>query len=221
MGMITGMRVGETHLALRDQVLSELRARIVNGVYPPGCRVTEERLGADLGVSRSPVREALRVLVAEGFVESQPRRGAVVAKPARGAVQDLLLVRERIETLAAGLAAQRATPDDIAGLREILERAKAAEEAQDFDALAVLNSEFHGAVIVAARNSWLDTLAGPLYEQVRWVFRASAADRAPHSWDEHLDLMQAIVDGDAERAEQAASAHVQAAKEAAAQILDD
>ena len=78
---VTRSSIGDRHLSLRDQVLAELRRRIIAADYRPGERLTEDRLAEDFGVSRNPVREALRVVEAEGFVELQPRRGAVVASP--------------------------------------------------------------------------------------------------------------------------------------------
>src|ERR1035437_6477949 len=75
------MTIGSQHLALRDQVLAELRQRIVNGDYPPGERLTEDRLAADFGVSHNPVREALRIVQAEGLVTITPRPRAVGRTP--------------------------------------------------------------------------------------------------------------------------------------------
>src|SRR3954465_11647259 len=109
--------IGAQHLGLRDQVLSELRQRIVNGDYPPGQRLTEERLAADFGVSRNPVREALRIVEADGAVTMMPRRGAGVATPDASPVADLFAVRSSLETVAARMAAERATPQDVAALR--------------------------------------------------------------------------------------------------------
>jgi DNA-binding GntR family transcriptional regulator len=139
--------IGSDHLALREQVLAELRRRIVDGDYAQGERLTENRLADDFGVSRNPVREALRVVETEGFVQILPRRGAVVATIDETAVRDLFAVRVQLETLAAGLAAERATEQDVARLRALLDQASAATEAKDFDRVAELNSALHLAVI--------------------------------------------------------------------------
>ena len=85
--------IGGQHQPLRDQVLVALRQRIVNGDYPPGERLTEDRLAEDFGVSRNPVREALRVVQAEGFVNVVPRRGAFVALPDASTIWDLFAMR--------------------------------------------------------------------------------------------------------------------------------
>ncbi len=207
--------IGADHIALREQVLAELRRRIVDGEYHEGERLTETRLADDFGVSRNPVREALRVVEAEGFVHILPRRGAVVATLDETAVRDLFAVRQQLETLAAGLAAERATPQGIATLRRLVEEANAAAKAEDFDQVAELNSEFHRAVIEVSGNRWLHSISAAMYHHVHWVFRVGAAQRAPHSTEEHMRLVEAIEAGDAAAASTAARLHVEAAAKAA------
>jgi DNA-binding GntR family transcriptional regulator len=207
--------IGADHVALREQVLLELRRRIVDGEYGQGERLTETRLADDFGVSRNPVREALRVVEAEGFVQILPRRGAVVATLDETAVRDLFAVRQQLETLAAGLAAERATAEDVAMLRRLVADANKATEAEDFDQVAELNSAFHRAVIEVSGNRWLHSISAALYHHVHWVFRVGAAQRAPHSSEEHVRLLEAIAAGDAEAATTAAHLHVEAAAKAA------
>ncbi|HZX02614.1 GntR family transcriptional regulator [Kribbella sp.] len=207
--------VGADHVALREQVLTELRRRIVDGEYLEGERLTETRVADDFGVSRNPVREALRVVEAEGFVEILPRRGAVVATLDQTAVRDLFAVREQLETLAAGLAAERAQPPGIAALRTLIHQAAAATTAGDLDRVAELNSAFHRTVIDLSANRWLQSMSAPMYHHVHRVFRTGAAHRAPHSLDEHTRLVDAIEAGDSEEATKAARLHVQAAAKAA------
>ena len=214
-GAATIRTIGADHVALREQVLVELRRRIVDGEYREGERLTETRLADDFGVSRNPVREALRVVEAEGFVQILPRRGAVVATLDETAVRDLFAVRQQLETLAAGLAAERATPQGIAQLRDLIEQAAAATKAKDFDRVAELNSAFHRAVIEVSGNRWLHSISAAMYHHVHWVFRVGAAQRAPHSSEEHVRLVDAIEAGDAEAASTAARRHVEAAAQAA------
>ena len=207
--------IGTAHLGLRDQVLAELRRRIVDGVYPPGERLTEDRLAADFGVSRNPVREALRIAEADGLVVTAPRRGAVVATPDVGAVADLFAVRSRLEPLAARVAAERADAHDVTDLRALLDQAREATDAGDLSRVAELNSALHMRVIDITGNRWLSTLSAAIYLHVHWIFRVSASYRAVHSWQEHIRLVDAIADGDPDEAEMAALAHVDAAAEAA------
>jgi len=215
-----GDTIGALDVPLRDQVLIALRQRIVNGDYAPGERLTEDRLAEDFGVSRNPVREALRVVQAEGFVVMVPRRGAVVASPDATTIADMFAVRQRLETLAARLAAERATAADVAALRQLLDAARQATDNVDFTRVAQLNSELHLKVMEISGNRWLSTMASALYLHVQWVFRIGAADRAPHSWVEHIRLVDAIEAGDPDAAEAAAMAHVHAASDAALDSLE-
>src|SRR5438874_11414386 len=123
--------IGAGHRPLRDKVVDELRRRIIDGVYEPGDRLTEERLADDFGVSRNPVREAIRVLEAEGFLRAQPRRGDVVAQMSVQDVEDLFDVRMSLEELAARLAAQRRGPDDSEVLNKLLTRAQTTRRIAD------------------------------------------------------------------------------------------
>ena len=211
--------IGGRHVPLRDQVLTALRKAIVNGDYAPGERLTEDRLADDFGVSRNPVREALRVVEAEGFVTIVPRRGAFVTVPDDSMIADMFAARERLETLAARLAAERATRADIAALRCLLAAARDATDRAEFSKVAELNSDLHLLVVSIGGNKWLSSIATGLYLQVHWIFRLGAAHRAPHSWVEHIRLVDAIEAGDGDEAEEAAKAHVHAASVAALTIL--
>lgn len=213
------MKIGDSQLALRDRVLDELRERILNGTYAPGERLTEERVANDFGVSRSPVREALRVISTEGLVRINPRRGAEVATPDPVATRDLLSVRARLEPLAARLAAGRATAADIAALRTLLDRSRRATEEGDLAAVTDLNSAFHMEVVRIADNAWLSAFSRRMYLHVQWVFRLSADHRAQPSWREHIAIVDAIEAGDADGAESLAAIHVQAASAAAGAVI--
>lgn len=216
-----GDTIGSQHLALREQVLTELRSRIVDGDYPPGERLTEDRLAADFGVSRNPVREALRIVEADGLVTMIPRRGAVVATPDASTVADLFAVRSSLETVAARMAAERATPQDVADLRSLLDAARLATEQDDLSRVAQLNSSLHMRVIEISGNRWLASISQALYLHVHWIFRIGAAHRAPHSWQEHIRLVDAIEAGNPDDAEAAAQGHVAAAAHAALANLDE
>jgi len=207
--------IGAQHLTLRDQVLAELRRRIVEAEYRPGERLREDRLAQDFGVSRNPVREALRVVESEGFVQVEPRRGAVVATPDERTMQDLFDVRALLEPLAARYAAERATPADLVALRGLLEAARAATEAGDYPRVAELNTALHGRVAELSGNRWLVQFSTAIYRHVQWVFRLGVAVRAVHSWQEHVRLVEALEANDPDAAERAASDHVDAARHAA------
>ena len=204
------VKLGGGHRPLRDRVADELRRQIINGEYEAGHRLTEERLAEDFGVSRNPVREAIRVLEAEGFLIVQPRRSALVASVAVRDMEDLFEVRLSLEMLAARLAAQRADGDDT------LERLIAeAREASDEAVLATLNTRFHATVCALSGNTLLTGLMERLYHRMQWVYRQNVRERATHSWAEHERLAKAIKAGDADAAANAAREHVLAARASA------
>lgn len=207
--------IGEDHRPLRDKVVEELRRRIVNGVYAPGDRLTEDRLAEAFGVSRNPVREAIRVLESEGFVVAQPRRGAVVATLSAQDVQDLFDVRLALEPLAAQLAAQRAGRATAEALRQITGAAEAAAAAGQLDRVAELNTRFHATICGYSGNVLLRSMTEKLHARLQWVYRQSAADRFSHSWAEHEGLVAAIQAGDGEKAAAEAAHHVLNAQAAA------
>lgn len=105
----------------------EIRERIINGEYAPGARIIEREIAAELGVSRIPIRESLRMLEMEGFVEVLPRKGVVVKQLSQNDVVKLFEVREALAVLAVRLAASNASDADITRLRKLLERAEKAD----------------------------------------------------------------------------------------------
>lgn len=206
------MTLGSVHQPLRSLVRDELRQLVITGELAPGSRLVEDRLAERLGVSRNPVREALQALAGEGFVELSPRRGAVVARVTRQQAEDLFAVRASLEGLAGRLAARNAGPAGVARLSAVLEKAREATEAGDLDRVAALNSDFHSCVVQLGGNDYLAMLVAPMARRVQWVFRASAAQRGPHSWSEHEGLVLAISAGDEDYAAVLAVAHVRAAR---------
>jgi DNA-binding GntR family transcriptional regulator len=204
--------IGTAHQPLRSLVRDEVRRLVITGELAPGTRIVEDRLAERLGVSRNPVREALQALAGEGFVDLLPRRGAVVAQITAEEAEDLFDVRGALEPLAARLAARRADDEGVARLREVLSLARKATDESALDLLASYNTDFHSLVVELSGNDYLGLLVAPMARRVQWVFRTSAATRAPHSWTEHEELMRAIASGDEEYAEAVARSHVAAAR---------
>lgn len=206
------MTIGTSHQPLRTLVCDELRRMVITGELAPGSRLVEDRLAAQLGVSRNPVREALQTLAAEGFVTLTPRRGAMVAQVSAAQAEELFDVRMALESLAARTAARRAGPADVARLQDVLDRAAEATRLDELDLLAALNTEFHHEVVTSGGNGYLGLLVSPMARRIQWVFRASAPQRALASWHEHEAVLRAIAAGDEESAAVLASAHVAAAR---------
>lgn len=215
------MSIGTVHQPLRSIVCDELRRLVTTGQLAPGTRLVEDRLAERLGVSRNPVREALQTLASEGFVELLPRRGAVVAQITPAQAEDLFDVRTALEPLAARLAARRRDEEGLERLRGVLHRAREATDAQDLDLLASYNTDFHSLVVQLSGNDYLRLLVAPMARRVQWVFRTSAATRAPHSWTEHEELLRAIADGDEEYADAVARAHVAAARASYRRVTEE
>jgi DNA-binding GntR family transcriptional regulator len=140
---------------LADQVKDRLLQDILAGHYPPDSRIVETRVARELGVSQAPVREALRGLEATGVVEIEPFRGARVRRPTAHELLEAFTVRAEMESFGAGLAVDRITEQDLAGLSDLLEEMRRAARAGDRHALAIADAAFHAAVIGMARNATL------------------------------------------------------------------
>lgn len=203
--------VGSRHRLLASAVLDELRAAIIAGDYPPGQRLVEEEIAARLDVSRNPIREALRVLAAEGFVELEPRRGARVAVIDQRRAVELFELRGPLEGLVARLAARRASAADVAGLRRVIAAADDAIGGGHLELLPALNSEFHGRLAAAAANELLAETLAHLSDVIRWVYAARIVDRAEQSWREHAGIVDAVASRDEDAAERLGRAHIVAA----------
>jgi DNA-binding GntR family transcriptional regulator len=204
--------LGSNHLPLRDVVTAELRRLILQGDLVPGERLVEDRLAERLGVSRNPVREAIRVLAAEGFVEVTPRRGAAVSRLSPEEAEELFDVRVALEGLSARLATRKITPAGATRLRDLLDAAHRAMDEGRFAEVSDLNTTFHATIAELAGNAYLGLVVGPMLRRAQWVFQRTARFRAPHSWVEHLTLYEAIAAGDEGAAEARAVAHVEAAR---------
>ncbi|MET3805556.1 DNA-binding GntR family transcriptional regulator [Nakamurella sp. UYEF19] len=204
--------LGSSHLPLREVVAAEMRRMILGGELLPGERLIEDRLAERLDVSRNPIREAMRVLSTEGFLEVTARRGAFVASMSAQEAENLFDVRLALEPLSARLASVQITKVGIKRLEEIQSRAKKAYAKTDLDALADLNTEFHTCVFELSENTYLAGIGAPMVKRSQWLFRHSASDRAPQSWAEHQGLIHAIASGDGDLSETEARRHVLAAR---------
>jgi len=201
---------------LSKLVSERIRGQILDGSRKPGERLIEDRLSIELGVSRVPVREALRGLSAEGLVLISPRRGASVAEITPQVVAELVEVRALLEGLNARLAAQRHDPAIMAQLSETLEHGNAAAKTGSADELARLNAEFHERLTEASRNSVLAETMRSLRERTGLAFKINGRRRARDDWQEHSGILQAVIEGDEELAALLATRHVQNAAAAVA-----
>lgn len=202
------MTVGGQHRTLRELVADSILERIMRGDLPPGTRLYEDRLAAELGVSRNPVRESIRALEATGLVEVIPRRGAYVADVDHADLVQLLDVRSVLEARAAELAATRVTDDDIAELDRCIAEGIDASRRDDLLRAAECHRDFHLAVERASGNRYIGETAGPLRHRTELVFSMLADFRSTLSWEEHRRLRDAIVAGDTSLARARALEHM-------------
>jgi DNA-binding GntR family transcriptional regulator len=207
--------LGAAHPSLSQRVAEELRRAILTNRRRPGDRLIEETLSEELGVSRVPIREALRALAAEGLVDVQPRRGASVAEISNEVARDLVEVRATLEGLNARLAARHHDPAIVEQLRRVLGEGNRAAKSKNVDDLVRLNGEFHDGLAEAGRNTILWDIMRTLRERTSLVFAVNTARRAQQDWDEHSKILAAVIDGDEELAAMLATRHVHRAAEAA------
>ncbi|WP_128377779.1 GntR family transcriptional regulator [Streptomyces cavernae] len=194
--------------AVRERVLVELRQDIIAGRLRPGDRLVERELAERFGVSRVPVREAIRALVGEGFVHFETPRRTVVRRLTPTDVKELFELREALEVYATGLAAARATPQALADLSMLLEEAAAATAVGDAEAITDINTRFHDRILAMAGNGLLISVMDPVDGRLRWLTRRN--EEWPQLLAEHRELYEAIASGDPDKARAHALAHVQA-----------
>ncbi|BEP12706.1 GntR family transcriptional regulator [Acidothermaceae bacterium B102] len=193
---------------------SAIRDRVIRGQYPPGHRLTEDDLAEQYGVSRIPVREALRLLEGEGFVRVIPYTGTFVAELTAQDAADLLEIRGVLEPLAAARAAETRTNVHLDGLREILSEGYTALAKEDLELLAELNTRFHTVLTEASGNVTLNQIIGTLRHKITWVYSVELPRRAADSWAEHRLIINALERGDADSARALMVAHVRSAQAA-------
>lgn len=204
----TTPQLGAAHRALFFQIYEALRDRIHQGDLRPGDRLVEDRLAADFGVSRNPVREAIRMLSADGLVELNARRGVYVAVPDPVKIQELVEIRAVLEGHNARLAARRGNPKLLAAVSRILERGQKALASEKTGQLGRLNEEFHAALAKASENESLCEMLGSVRLRSSLGFAMGDPAVQAQSWREHAGILQAILDGDEDGAETLSRNHV-------------
>lgn len=199
--------------SLADQVFDRLENDILTGVYPRGSVLTEMKLCQELGVSRTPIREALRRLEQEHLIESHSR-GLVVIGITRQDAMLIYEVRKRIEGLAAGVCAAKITDDQLAQMRDIIDLQEFYAQKQDSEKVRMLDNQFHEAVYRASGSAVLYDTLMPLHRKIQKYRKASLAvrSRAKESSREHRHVFDAIAARDPKAAEQAMLDHVASAQ---------
>lgn len=198
-----------------ERVYASLRSGILDGTYPQGARLGEVELAEALGVSRTPVREALRRLGSEGLVETLPNKGARVRTWNGKELDDIFDLRALLEGHAAALAATAISEDTLTTMASLLARMEAATNGQpDYDLIADLNGQFHTAVVTASGNALLPGVALSFVHVpiVVRTFRRYSPDRLRQSMRQHRELLEALTRHDAIWAEAAMRVHILSAR---------
>lgn len=221
-------------LPLPKRVHLALRARLLDGSLSPGTRLDYKQLAIELGVSTTPVREAVTQLASEGFVELIPRLGAVVRSLTRNSALEFYEVREAVETFAAMKAAERISPRHLETLRQHFESmqklssetaARGSNQLTDSDLIAFLDSDlaFHKTILFAARNPALARTVEESHIQSRIFY----ADRGVHdtvrltrACKQHGNILDALEKNDGLAAAEAMRAHIRSSLEATLDYLE-
>ncbi|MFI0777209.1 GntR family transcriptional regulator [Streptomyces sp. NPDC021212] len=213
-------------------VCAAIRDDIISGACPPGSRLTEELLARRYGVSRVPVREALRTLESEGFVTTRRHAGACVAQPSEKEAADVLDIRALLEPLGAARAAQRRTEGHLKVLRGLVRLGQERAERGRLGELRSLGDWFHETLAQASGSPSLAGLLVQLRRKTAWVYAVDPARqaargaqavqgapgptggadpsvRAVESWAEHGAIVDAVARGDADRARELVAAHTE------------
>ncbi|MGW5341855.1 GntR family transcriptional regulator [Streptomyces sp. NPDC004050] len=190
-------------------VCTAIRDDIVSGAFEPGGRLTEEVLARRYGVSRVPVREALRTLESEGFVNTRRHAGACVAEPTEQEAADLLELRMLLEPLAASRAARRRTEGHLKVLRGLVRLGQERARQGRGEDLRALGSWFHETLAQASASPGLIALLAQMRHKVAWMYVVQAPARPVECWAEHGAIVDAVARGDAERAKALTALHAE------------
>lgn len=197
-------------LPLRDVVFNTLRRAILTGELKPGERLMEIHLANRLGVSRTPIREAIRKLELEGLVTMIPRRGAEVAQITKKSLQDVLEVRRALDALCAELACDRITPEGKVSLKKACDSFEEATKTGDVVTIAEADVALHDIIVQATGNQRLIQLINNLSEQMYRYRFEYIKDESGHEnlVNEHRMIYESIMNGDREKAAAAARLHI-------------
>ncbi|MBO6209151.1 MAG: GntR family transcriptional regulator [Schwartzia sp.] len=201
----------DSYQPLREVVCETLRDAVRRGILQPGERLMEIQLAEDLGVSRTPVREAIRKLEMEGYVIMMPRRGTYVADLSIRDINEVFEIRTSLESLASGLAAERIDEDELEKLQRLLVEIGAYIKSGDMESIVRTDTEFHDLLYQASRNTRLVGIISNLREQLT-RFRTTSMSfpgRLKATLEEHRKIVEAIAQGDEKAARKAAEHHME------------
>lgn len=205
----------EGQKTLRESIYDELKNQILRGAIPPGTRLMEVDLSKRMGASRTPIREAIRMLAEDNLVVVEPNKGATVSKVAVRDLLEILEIRECLDGETAYHAAHRITPELKEELREAMNNYNLAAEQKNKSHMVIWDTEFHRIMVDATENKVMVKIAHEMRELVlrfRYLYYGDFK-RSVHVGMEHKAIFDAIDRGDAEEARRVAQLHVRNIKE--------
>lgn len=202
--------MNEEKYSLGQQVFHTIREGILSGKYGKNEELKENTIGEELGVSRTPVREALRQLELEGLVNIIPNKGAFVVGLSAEDIRDIYEIRSVLEGLCAKRAAERATPEQLEALEEIMCLSDFQVQRKHYDQLVELDNRFHEQLYSASSSKMLEHVLSDFHHYVERVRRVTLRDpkRSVRSNEEHRQILDALKEKDAVKAEKLANHHM-------------
>lgn len=204
---------GSQRQLLPQRAFEALEDAIINRTYPPGTHLKEDEVSTELGISRTPVREAFRMLQRAGWLEIHPHAGAYVRHPSVDQIVDVFELRQCLEEWGVELVVARIKEAGRAELNDIVAAGMKAVAGKDVDAMARLNSVFHTQLAAATENQLLRRLLIDLEKQIRWHFSVVAEEIGEQSWREHAEIVKAIGLKDTAKARRLIGNHIVRTKE--------
>ena len=197
-------------VSLANQVFETIERNILNGVYPAGSSLSESKLSEELGVSRTPIREALSKLESEMLISSTSA-GTIVLGITKYDVEDMFFVKKQLEPFAFRLAADNITDEALARLKHIIEQQEFYAMKKDTESMRNLDTEFHDIIYSQAKSPVLFSILSPNHHKLLKFRKDSLekSDRILHSVEEHTALYEALKARDGEKAEKLMREHIE------------
>ncbi len=201
--------------SLTSIIFEKIREDILNGMYNPGEKIVEAKLADELGVSRTPVREALKQLELDGLVENIPNRGVIVKGVTAQDIMDIYTIRETIEAIAAKWSVERMTQEDLDSLKEIYELMEFYTFKNDVDKIFELNTKFHELIYSATNSRFLEHVLRDFQLFIKSTRYESlkTEGRMQNTLEEHKEILDAFIERDQDKAVKKIIDHISHSKD--------
>lgn len=213
----------DSYLPLRDVVFNTLRNAILRGDLKPGERLMEMHLANKLGVSRTPIREAIRMLEHEGLAVTIPRKGAQVAKMTEKDLQDVLEIRDALDELAVSMAAERMTPEQLLELKDAMKDFEIATRSGDVRRIVEADEDFHNVIYRMANNPKLENIVNNMREQTyRYRYEYVKGNSTNHQLvEEHAKIIDGFEKKDTDYVKEIMHQHLENQIEAVRVVIQE